>query len=242
MALTIDRLALLNNDYLSASESSDEPELSHVDRLQRAKESVYACLRSIHSLGRDGRRIVGDDELRIAARNDVRFRDINRHAQDASNLEFWENKAQSLKDCFRRLHAKLHPPTTPRTVIAPAERTRKLVETWAFSVDNPPSPSRHSSDSLSHREHPPADPPRIETDFLPPSASSAPAPVPESHDGKRTKRKRSRTNCDIGSQRPTKRIHLLAGVEATQASSCNNVPVPRRSARIVALPKIKYSR
>lgn len=136
MALTIDRLAPLNNDYLSASESSDEPELSHVERLQRAKESVYACLRSLRSLGRDGRHIIRDDELRIAGKNNVQFRDMNRHARDADNLEFWENKAQSLKDCFRRLHAKLYPPAAPRTVIAPSERARRLVETWAASVDD----------------------------------------------------------------------------------------------------------
>ncbi|KAJ8133207.1 hypothetical protein O1611_g422 [Lasiodiplodia mahajangana] len=238
MALTIDRLAPLNNDYLSASESSDGPELSQVERLKRAKELVYAYLRSLYDLGRDGRRIVRDDELRIAGWNDVRFRDVDRHAQDANNLEFWENKAQSLNDCFRKLHARLHPPATPRTVIAPGERTRRLVETWVSSVENP-APSRQFLDSPSPREHPAALP-RIEADHLPLlPVSSTLGTVPDNHDRKRARRKRSYIdNNDTGSQRPGKRIHLLTDVEATRAASYDNSPVPlRRSARIAALPK-----
>ncbi|KAI1358870.1 hypothetical protein F5Y08DRAFT_103450 [Xylaria arbuscula] len=243
MALTVDRLASLNNDYSSASESSDEPELSHVERLQRAKESVYACLRSLRGLGRDGRRLTRDDELCIAGRNDVRFRDINRRKRDANNLEFWESKAQSLKDSFRRLHAKLHPPaTTPRTVIPPAERSRRLVETWASSVDNL-APAPHSSHSPSSREHPPAQL-RTESDRLPLlSLSSTPAALDNRNEG-RMKRKRSYINdSDVGSRHPKKRFHLLAGIEAIQAASCDNAPVPlRRSARIAALPKKTYGR
>ncbi|KAJ2997771.1 hypothetical protein NUW58_g547 [Xylaria curta] len=150
MALTADRLALLNDEYLSASETSEESEPSPAKRLQRAKASVYAHMRSLGTLGREGSRILRNDELYLAGPNDVQFRDIDRNTQDVDNLEFWEAKDQFLKDQFRRLYDQLNPLMrqsrelgigNPQIVhsgaIPRAEMIRGLVGDWASSVENP---------------------------------------------------------------------------------------------------------
>ncbi|KAF2962614.1 hypothetical protein GQX73_g10959 [Xylaria multiplex] len=152
MALTADRLAPLDKDYIYASDTSDEPEPLPIEKLRRAKISIYAAMRSLQHVGPEGRRILRKDELHIFGEYDVRFRDTQRQTQEKDNLDYWVGKAQFFETQLMR-NIQSHPSAPQRTgssddpqqaqrlalgdKLSRAERTNRAVDAWASAVRNP---------------------------------------------------------------------------------------------------------
>ncbi|RYC60782.1 hypothetical protein CHU98_g5416 [Xylaria longipes] len=226
MALTTEGLGPLNDDYMSSPGTSEE----------------------FHHLlsGYDGQK--------------TRFMPTDRDAREKDNLEYWEGKAQSVKVQFMDLYAQSCPPVPqtreltmgqPQTILGVSrkERKRRLVEAWIPSLEDPARDSA-SSDPSQH----PAVSPGDKGDRLPiPSTVSQQIAMPYELKGRPMKRKRScqddRDDDRPGVKRPAKR-RCSGPAEATTKRVTRSKVVrvatdqvlPRRSARIAALPEKTYSR
>ncbi|KAI0432723.1 hypothetical protein F5Y09DRAFT_339458 [Xylaria sp. FL1042] len=283
MALTEENVAKLPSDgspfYSSYSFTSKSSKITSpvvapfIVRLQQAKESAYLYMYGLRGLGPEGRRILRDDELYIAGRFDIRFRDRGRHTQDIDNLDFWEAKAVFFREKFQPLYDAKHPPI----VIDPESpgqieqtemdrayfrwaRRKKFIETWISTTGQEHHTSRIvDSNTPPQRPIPPLNSPCFTTTNLPsvPQTHPEDAPAAVSTGPRALKRKRpslehedqspSSKKCvqehtcqEIGTRKAKESTKTKRARKRTPRSLENRPVTLRRSARIAALPKIKY--
>lgn len=135
--------------FPSSSSPGSTIEVSPAVRLEKAKETVEVNMRGLYRLGTEGRRVLREDELYVAGRKDVRFRDSEKHKENKDNLDYWEAKSRYLEEKYNILYDEKHPaepfiidPKNPEVIRQAAidrmhfrsERRKRRTEAWVSSI------------------------------------------------------------------------------------------------------------
>ncbi|KAI0904258.1 hypothetical protein F4823DRAFT_567883 [Ustulina deusta] len=226
--------------------------LPPVARLEQAKKLAYFYMSHLSRLGVKGRRILRNDELYIAGQDDVRFRRSGNHTKDADNPEYWEAKVHFFREKYKPIRDEMYPPIIidpeSPSMIRQAEIDRQVSPPTTVDNNTLSQPLTQPSTYTSP----------IEPNF--PSISQerlGEVTVTEKSEPRAPKRKRSdlehegeRANSKKCAQTPlspqtaSKKIGEPTKAQPTRKNGSSRSPsrpvALRRSARIAALPKIKY--
>ncbi|KAI1359589.1 hypothetical protein F5Y08DRAFT_344507 [Xylaria arbuscula] len=300
MDLTEENVSKLPSDgsFFSSYYTPSRPTTPSVDvpeavRLKKAKEFVEVNMLGFHRLGKEGHRILREDELYIAGDHDIRFRDSEKHKQNIDNLDYWVAKAKDMGERYDALYAEKHPvepfiedPNDPAVIEQNkidrmhfrAERRKRRTQAWVSEINHQRQEYPRIIDSSISRYIEPSSRTTTTTDnrpsFIPrPSSRSEdsadlPIPLVEAPKIRAPKRKRSNLEDEQENDGPSSKrsvqAHLSRETLSTTieepprehptapfnrkrttrktalATSPSNPTPLRRSARIAALPKIKY--